>query len=497
MTKEIILFHASREKTGRSDPKLAKAVQDTMQIFGKTLLALKDSGEAPISLDIKNTKYRKCPKAREPAYSQLEKVNRLWKEFSACFRLVLAGKDISGKYLDTIIKTNNRLLAEMNKAVGMMQEQSESRVNQLLRLQIGGVFIGICCMLFSFFTVRDIINRLDKVKEFSTRLGTGDFTVKAGFSSNDELGDIGRNLDEMAANLKEMISAIMNNADDLNRASSDLFSISSQMSGEADEVSNNSTAVAAAAEEMSSNMNSVAEATEEASTNVSLVAAASEEMTAVINEIAQNTEKARSITAKAVSEAKSASDKVGDLGKAAQDIGKVTETITDISEQTNLLALNATIEAARAGEAGKGFAVVANEIKELARQTAEATGEIKNRVTGIQDSTEGTVSQIGQITKVVNDINEIVSTIATAVEEQSVTTKEIASNVAQASHGIAEVTENVAQSSTVAGEIARDIAEVDHSAKEISNSGSQVNLSAEELSRLADQLKEMVGQFRV
>ena len=121
MTKEIILFQASREKTGRSDPKLAKAVQDTMQIFGKTLLALKDSGEAPISLDIKNTKYRKCPKAREPAYSQLEKVNRLWKEFSACFRLVLAGKDISGKYLDTIIKTNNRLLAEMNKAVGKMQ----------------------------------------------------------------------------------------------------------------------------------------------------------------------------------------------------------------------------------------------------------------------------------------------------------------------------------------------------------------------------------------
>jgi len=220
-------------------------------------------------------------------------------------------------------------------------------------------------------------------------------------------------------------------------------------------------------------------------------------MTSVIKEIAQNTEKARTVTGEAVSEAAETSEKVDELGRAANEIGKVTETITEISEQTNLLALNATIEAARAGEAGKGFAVVANEIKDLAKQTAEATGEIRKKIEGIQTSTKGTVIHIKQITKVINNVNEIVATIATAVEEQSVTTREIADNVTQASQGLGEITENVAQSSSVADEIAKDIADVNQTSGEMSNTSSQVNTSAEDLSKEAEQLMGMVGQFQV
>jgi len=178
-------------------------------------------------------------------------------------------------------------------------------------------------------------------------------------------------------------------------------------------------------------------------------------------------------------------------------LNKVTETITKISEQTNLLALNATIEAARAGDAGKGFAVVANEIKELARQTATATSEIKNRIQRIQDTTAKAIGDIEQIPKVINEINEIVSTIASTVEEQSVTTREIADNVAQASLGIQEVTIHVAQSSTVASEIASDIAEVSQAAGEMAFNSSQVNMNADELHKLAEQLKGMVGKFTV
>jgi methyl-accepting chemotaxis protein len=188
---------------------------------------------------------------------------------------------------------------------------------------------------------------------------------------------------------------------------------------------------------------------------------------------------------------------VDELGHAADEISKVTEAITEISEQTNLLALNATIEAARAGEAGKGFAVVANEIKELARQTAAATLEIKNRITGIQDSTADTVTQIEAITGVINEVNEIVGTIATAVEEQSVTSQEIANNVAQASQGIQEVNENVNQSSSVAGTISGDIAEVNSSVQEIADSSSQVNHNSDELSALSGKLRELVGRFKV
>jgi methyl-accepting chemotaxis protein len=161
------------------------------------------------------------------------------------------------------------------------------------------------------------------------------------------------------------------------------------------------------------------------------------------------------------------------LGAAANSIGKVIETITDISEQVNLLALNATIEAARAGEAGKGFAVVANEIKELAKQTAAATQDIKEKIEGIQGTTSMTVGQITEITQVINDVNDVVGNIATAVEQQSAATKEIATNVAQASQGIQEVNENVNQSSSVSGEISRDIAGVSVSMNEMSTSSSQ------------------------
>jgi len=224
---------------------------------------------------------------------------------------------------------------------------------------------------------------------------------------------------------------------------------------------------------------------------------AAEEMSATINEISQNTEKARQITGEAVSQARACTGHVSSLGDAAQQIGKVVETITEISEQVNLLALNATIEAARAGEAGRGFAVVANEIKELAKQTAAATMEIKAKVEGIQNSTRGTIGGIETITGVVGQINEIVATIATAVEEQSVTTREIAGNVAQAARGIGDVNGNVAQSSSVSGEIARQIAGVNQAASDISGACGQVGGQATQLKGLSEKLTELVGRFKV
>lgn len=497
MTKEVLYFQSEKEKTGQVNAKLADGVRNTMAVFDKTLSALKDSGEAPLSLDLKKTEYRSCPKAKEPAYSQLEKVSSIWKEFAKHIDAVLESNGNVNEDLSWIIKNNVALLKEMNTAVGMMQKQSEGKVSRLLLMQIVGVLAGFCCMVFAVLVVFSIVKRLDKVKNFATQLGTGDFTIVSGFKSQDELGLIGKALDDMTANLRQMILAINDNAGDLNMSSGELYDISNQMTKGADEVLGRSNTVAVAAEEMSANMNSVAAAVEETSTNVGIMATAAEEMTSTINEIAKSTEKAREITHAAVDQSNKASARVDKLGKAAQDIGKVTEAITEISEQTNLLALNATIEAARAGEAGKGFAVVANEIKELAKQTADATQQIKGKIDGIQSTTSETVTEIGQIAQVVNDVNEIVSGIASAVEEQSVTTGEIANNVSQASEGIAEVTENVAQSSTVAGEVAQDIAKVNQEAGEMSNGSSQVNMSAEKLNKLAEQLNKMVGRFKV
>jgi len=496
MTKELLSYQMGKANRGGDDSTLASRVRNTMKVFEMTHSALKDSGRALLSLDPGNTDYGQVPRAKEPAFGQLEQVGRIWKEFSGRMEAILRDDNSIGENLPWVMQTNVLLLKKMGEVVGILNQQAEKRTSNLLASQFAGVVLGIFAAILAIVLIQSIVKRLHAIQGFSNQLGSGDLTATAGLAGSDELGAIGKNLDEMAGNLRAMFLAINEDAHNLNESSSRLATIAMEMSAGVENVSGRSHTVATAAEEMSSNMDSVATAAEEASTNVTIVATSAEEMTATINEIAQNSEKARTITNEAVSEAKSASDRVDELGKAAQEIGKVTETITEISEQTNLLALNATIEAARAGEAGKGFAVVANEIKELAKQTAEATGEIKSRIEGIQGSTDGTVTQIEQISKVINEVNEIVSTIAAAVEEQSATTKEIAKNVVQASQGIKEVTENVAQSSSVAGEIARDIADVNRAAGEISENSAQVNSSAEELLELAEQLRAMVSRLK-
>jgi len=327
--------------------------------------------------------------------------------------------------------------------------------------------------------------------------GEGDLTRRLEVQTKDEVGEMAQWFNVFIGNLQEIVRQVVDNAKRIGDSAASLAGISDQMNNGAEQTSGKANGVAAAAEEMNANMASVAAAMEEATTNINMIASAAEEMTATIAEIAQNSEKGNAIVGKAVSQAQVVSAKVAELGRAAQEIGKVTEAITEISEQTNLLALNATIEAARAGEAGKGFAVVANEIKELAKQTALATEEIKSQITGIQGTTEDTVTEITEISKVINDVSDIVATIVTAVEEQSVTTQEIAGSVSQASQGVDEVNQNVAQSSSVSGEIAQDIADVNQSANEISTSSGQVKLSAEELAGLAKTLNQLVGRFKV
>ncbi len=392
----------------------------------------------------------------------------------------------------------------ISKVVHQLQQDTESEVinlkNSIIKFDIliliSGIIIGLLLSYFIVLSIaRPIKNTVMMLKDIAE--GEGDLTARLEVKSRDEMGDLARWFNTFLDNLRKMIMDIAGNADTLNKSSHGLSGLSGNMSEGVKRISGKTSTVAAASEEMSSNINSVAETMERTASSVSQVATAAEEMTASINEIARNSEKARSITGEAVSEAKSASGNVNELGASAQEIGKVTETITEISEQTNLLALNATIEAARAGEVGKGFAVVANEIKELARQTAGATQEIKGIIEGIQGSTEGAISNIGKISKVIDEVNEIVETIATAIEEQLNTTREIAENVSQTATGIQEVSGSTTQSSTVSGEIARDISDINQSVTEMTNSSSQVNMSAEELSELAEQLKAMVGKFKI
>lgn len=367
-------------------------------------------------------------------------------------------------------------------------------------LTVTGMTLGILGLLgvFGWLMVRaNVLNPLKVAGVFLERMSTGDMTGELVVNRQDELGDMQKHLSKMAVNLRGIVTDIADRAKVLMNSSAALETMSDGLLVSADELSHKSNTVATASEEMNANMNTVAAAMEQASTNVGTVAAAAEEMSATIGEIAGNTDKARAVTQRAVEKASSASQRVDRLGVAANEIGKVTETITAISSQTNLLALNATIEAARAGEAGRGFAVVANEIKELANQTSQATDEIRQRITGIQESTTATIGEIGQVMQVIEEVSDFVSTIAAAVEEQSVATREIAENVGQASLGIQEVNENVAQASMVTGEIARDIVQVSDASGRISTNSTELKQNSENLSLLAGALEQLVQKFKI
>jgi len=313
----------------------------------------------------------------------------------------------------------------------------------------------------------------------------------------DEFSELSAYMHSFIGNVRAMVGDVHTNCANLNESSLALAEISEKIDAGSADSAQRANAVAAATEEMSSNMSSVAAATEQAAANVNVMTTATEEISASVGDIQGLTMNAQKITGAAVVEAADISKKVDALGSAAQDIGKVTETIADISAQTNLLALNATIEAARAGEAGKGFAVVANEIKDLAKQTAQATGEIKERIDGIQNSTSITVTGIKKISDIITEIDTIVSGIAVSLEEQSATMTELTTNIVQAGEGIGEVSENVAQSSVVSQQISADISEVNTAVNDISKGTGEVRRNAEELRLLSQSLKHLIEKFKI
>jgi len=267
-------------------------------------------------------------------------------------------------------------------------------------------------------------------------------------------------------------------ADDFEGAVGEIIEAVSRASTELEASAGSLSSTAVRSQELAT---SVAAASEEASTNVQSVASATEEMSSSVNEISRQVQDSARIAQAAVDQARKTNDRVGELSKAAAHIGDVVELINTIAGQTNLLALNATIEAARAGEAGRGFAVVASEVKALAEQTAKATGEIGQQISGIQAATQDSVTAIEEISDTIARMSEIASTIASAVEEQGAATREISRNVQQAAQGTQQVSCN--------------IADVQHGASETGSASSQVLTAAQLLSRDSNRLKVEVASF--
>jgi methyl-accepting chemotaxis protein len=363
-------------------------------------------------------------------------------------------------------------------------------------LIVAGVIL-LFMLAVSIFVARSVTGPLRRMTAAMNDLASGNLAVEVpGVGRGDEVGEMAKaveifksnavarqslEIEQRAAETRAVASrkSDMNKmADDFEAAVGRIVETVSSASGQLEVSAGTLTATAERAQELTT---AVAAASEEASTNVQSVASATEEMASSVTEISRQVQESARMANDAVDQARVTNDRVSELSKAATRIGDVVELINTIAGQTNLLALNATIEAARAGEAGRGFAVVASEVKALAEQTAKATGEIGQQISGIQAATQESVNAIQAISGTIEKLSEISSTIAAAVEEQGAATQEISRNVQQASMGTQQVSSN--------------IGDVQRGASETGSASSQVLAAAQSLSGDSNRLKLEVGRF--
>jgi methyl-accepting chemotaxis protein len=348
----------------------------------------------------------------------------------------------------------------------------------------------------SFYLVRDVSNGIASIVKPMQALGNGDLTAE--IPHRGEKTEIGlmadalqvfkealiakKAADEAAARDAEAKIERGRRVDGITREFEAMIGeIVTTVSSASSQLESSAGSLSSTAERSKQLASTVAAASEEASTNVQSVASATEELSSSVNEISRQVQESARMAGDAVGQARTTTDRVSELSKAAARIGDVVELINTIAGQTNLLALNATIEAARAGEAGRGFAVVASEVKALAEQTAKATGEIGQQISGIQAATHDSVNAIKEISGTIEKLSEISSTIAAAVEEQGAATQEIARNVQQAAAGTQQVSSN--------------ISDVQRGAAETGSASSQVLSAAQVLSGDSGRLKTEVSKF--
>jgi methyl-accepting chemotaxis protein len=451
------LLQTTGDAQDNASGELADHQKLVLDRLGKAI-SLTHGSEASAALSAEN-------KAVADYFSKTTRIQDSRKQVSAAMGMLGEALQSYQDLRNMMDGVNDRLQAE--------SARSESEASHVVnRSKLTLILICALSSLVTFVVAtlmaRNINLRLANIINLLKKMADGDLTTRMNDSQNDELGEMARWFNDSIGKLRGVIEQVASSAESVTSAVEKLTSVSHLMSVDS--------------EQTTLQANVASTATEQVTHNLQTVATGTEEMSASISEIAKNASDAARVAGEAVHIAKATNGTICKLGDSSSQIGQVIKVITSIAEQTNLLALNATIEAARAGEAGKGFAVVANEVKELAKQTAKATEDIGKQIEAIQTDSRKSVEAIATVTTIINQINDISSTIATAVEEQNATTIEITRNISDGARG--------------SGEIAKNITAVAQAAQSTSHGARELQKATEELARMSTELRNLVGQFK-
>jgi methyl-accepting chemotaxis protein len=489
-------FQLAAETTDAGNVKYLAQTGDSRKVYESAMATiLKEMPEKKSVIESTIANFQKAFAACDPGIQYAAATNTPEENIKASNRLKAECVPPVESAIQAHVTMVDDLVAGAAKISDNLTEEANSAIRMVWIFATVGLLVGLAMALW--IGIKGLSQPIGRLKIVMAAFAQNDLKADVpGVERRDELGEMARTVEVFKKNALEVermrTEQQATEARAVQQRKADMIKLADQFEGAVGEIIEtvssasteleaSATTLSATAERAQTLATTVAAASEEASTNVQSVASATEEMASSVNEISRQVQESARMAGEAVDQARKTNDRVSELSKAAARIGDVVELINTIAGQTNLLALNATIEAARAGEAGRGFAVVASEVKALAEQTAKATGEIGQQITGIQAATQDSVGAIKEISGTIEKLSEISSTIAAAVEEQGAATQEISRNVQQAAQGTQQVSSN--------------ITDVQRGASETGSASTQVLAAAQSLSSDSNRLKLEVGKF--